>query len=131
MLNLMARQTELRIVDDQVGTPTDCHDLAETLLDFISFVSDAECQAEKQSNVALYHYANEGVASWYDFAVAIAEIAKLQVDIIPISSEQFPTPASRPKYSVLSKAKLKRRTSKRIPHWRVSLRSCISRWKNQ
>jgi dTDP-4-dehydrorhamnose reductase len=79
----------------------------------------------KKGNGQIYHYSNEGTASWYDFAVAICELRGIKTPVIPISSLEYPTPARRPAYSVLSKNKIKRDFGLFIPYWRESLKDCL------
>ena len=113
MLRLAESKNELGIVCDQIGTPTYARDLANAILKII--MTD-----NYQSGV--YHYSNEGVASWYDFAQAIFEEKELIIKLKPIRTEQYPTPAQRPPYSVMSKAKINNTFKIKIPHWRESLR---------
>jgi dTDP-4-dehydrorhamnose reductase len=105
-------RNQLSVVFDQVGTPTSAHDLVEVLLKIVSTNNDA---------FGIYHYSNEGVASWYDFAKAIFEINDITVDLTPIRSKAYPMPAERPSYSVLDKVKIKKALNIQIPHWRESL----------
>lgn len=112
MLKLGKEKEQLSIVYDQVGTPTYAKDLAEVLLLFIT---------KKSSAYGIYHYSNEGVASWYDFAMEIFKINKVQVDVLPIRSEEYPLPAKRPSFSVLDKAKIKEELQIEIPYWKDSL----------
>jgi len=110
----------LNVVFDQVGTPTYAFDLAEAILKIISSGSKIEGRD-------IYHYSNEGVASWYDFAVAVVELADIHCDIKPIEAKDFPLPAARPHYSVMNKAKIKKDFGLEIPYWRESLNECIKR----
>jgi dTDP-4-dehydrorhamnose reductase len=116
VLRLCKERESLNIVYDQIGTPTYARDLAAIILNIIQ---------RKEWNGGLYHYSNEGVASWYDFAIAIRDFAGLQTPIYPIETSQYPTPAVRPKYSVLNKRKFKQTFGLTIPYWRDSLKSCI------
>jgi dTDP-4-dehydrorhamnose reductase len=118
MLRLGSERDELKIIADQVGTPTYAMDLAECILHIISTDSTA---------YGLYHYSNEGVASWYDFARAIFDISKTKVKALPIRTSEYPTRAVRPAYSVLSKTKIKQTFDMEIPYWRDSLITCISK----
>lgn len=109
---------ELKVVFDQCGTPTWARDLAETCLKI----------AEKCTNiksVELFHYSNEGVASWYDFAWEILSLAGEKPNIIPVETEAFPRPAPRPAYSVMDKKKIKNFLGISIPHWKESLKKCL------
>ena len=112
MLKYGKERDQLSVVFDQVGTPTSAHDLAEIILKIIS---------EEIDNYGIYHFSNEGVASWYDFATAIFDINHLEVDLKPIRSKEYPTPAERPAYSVMDKEKIKKVLKMDIPHWRESL----------
>ncbi|MEB8328233.1 dTDP-4-dehydrorhamnose reductase [Flavobacteriaceae bacterium KMM 6897] len=98
MLRLGEDREELSVVNDQIGTPTYAGDLANAIMEIIS---------TKTTNFGLYHYSNEGLISWYDFAKAIFEIKGIDVKVNPIPSEAYPTPAKRPMYSVLDKTKIK------------------------
>jgi dTDP-4-dehydrorhamnose reductase len=116
MLRLGAERDELRVVDDQLGTPSATVDIVAAMLALVE--ADA---------AGVYHFSNEGAASWYDFAVAIFEHARrlgwplTVARVIPIPSEDYPTPATRPGYSVLSKQKIRRMLDYPIPHWTESL----------
>ncbi|WP_422350075.1 dTDP-4-dehydrorhamnose reductase [Flagellimonas sp.] len=112
MIQLGTERDELSVVYDQVGTPTYALDLAEVVLHIINAHS---------IEYGVYNYSNEGVASWYDFAKAIFDGYKIDVDLKPIRSEEYPTPAERPKFSVLDKSKIKTTFGLQIPHWRDSL----------
>ena len=116
MLKLGESKTELRIVADQIGTPTYAGDLATILLTMIR---------SSFNNFGLYHYSNEGVASWYDFAQAIFDFSEISCRVQPIKSEEYPTAAKRPGFSVLDKTKIKNNLSIEIPYWRDSLREAI------
>lgn len=116
MLRLGKERSELGVVYDQVGTPTNAADLAHAILEIVK--SDITVPG-------IYHFSNEGAISWYDFALAIFEIADVECSVNPVLSEQFPTPTKRPHYSVLDKAKIKRTYGIKIPYWRESLRKCI------
>ncbi len=118
MLKLGAERHELKIVADQVGTPTYALDLAAVILHIIAQNSDA---------FGTYHYSNEGVASWYDFAKAIFEISDTKVKTLPIRSSAYPTRAVRPSYSVMDKSKIKQNFNIEIPYWRDSLITCINK----
>ncbi len=121
MLKLGAERDELRIIADQVGTPTYAIDLAEFILHIISVDSKA---------YGTYHYSNEGVTSWFDFARAIFDISGTYVKAIPIRTDEYPTKATRPAYSVMDKSKAKQTFNIEIPYWRDSLITCISRLQN-
>jgi dTDP-4-dehydrorhamnose reductase len=111
---------KLNVVFDQVGTPTYAHDLAKVILDIV----------EKQTisaGVEIFHFSNEGVTSWYDFAKAIVEFSGITCRINPIETKDYPLPAARPYYSVFNKSKIKERFQIEIPFWRDSLRVCMER----
>lgn len=116
MLKLSEDRTGLNVVSDQIGTPTYAKDLATVILDII---------ASKSENFGVYHYSNEGVASWYDFAKAIFEISNIKIEIKPISTAMYATAAARPRYSILEKSKIKQRFKLKIPHWRESLTNSL------
>ncbi|PHQ65689.1 MAG: dTDP-4-dehydrorhamnose reductase [Sulfurimonas sp.] len=117
MLRLGNEKDELGVIFDQVGTPTYAKDLATTILEILPKI--------KNSNVEVYHYSNEGVLSWYDFAKEIMEMAKLDCNINPIETKDYPTPASRPHYSLLNKSKIKETFDIKIPFWKDSLDACL------
>ncbi len=117
---------ELSVVFDQIGTPTYARDLAKSILDIINF-----SETKKEFKSGIYHYANEGVLSWFDFAYEICQLSKIKVNILPVLSDQFPTPAKRPAYSVLDKHKIKTTFELSIPYWSDSLKKCISILKNE
>ncbi|MDE6394679.1 MAG: dTDP-4-dehydrorhamnose reductase [Duncaniella sp.] len=125
MLNLTATKPELKVVFDQCGTPTYAQDLADAIVDIIG-------NRKIEGNEGVYHFSNEGVCSWYDFAKAIAEFAgNNSCDIRPCHSEEFPSKVIRPSYSVLDKTKFKQTFNRNIPYWRDSLRDCINNLKEQ
>lgn len=119
MLRLGAERGSLGIIYDQIGTPTYAADLAETIMNIIS----SEKRMDAKGKV--YHFSNEGVASWYDFAKAIFELADIDCVVNPIETSEYPTPASRPHYSVMNKTKIKKDFKITIPYWRDSLKTCI------
>jgi len=117
-----AKNTEtLKVVFDQIGTPTYAADLAEAIVTIIAGVIRNRIAFKP----GIYHYSNEGVCSWYDFAEAIAEEAGLNCGIIPILTDQYPLAAKRPAYSVFDKSKIKENYGLEIPYWRRSLQKCI------
>jgi len=116
MLKLGAERDELNIIVDQVGTPTYAIDLAGAILDIIK---------SGKTEYGIYHYSNEGVTSWYDFAKGIFDLSNTEVNVFPIPTSQYPTRAVRPKFSVMDKTKYKNTFSKTIPYWRDSLEQCI------
>lgn len=121
MLRLGAEREELRVIFDQVGTPTYAGDLADMML---SIVEQAE---QGHFEAGVFHFSNEGVCSWYDFTVKILQLAGLRARVIPIETKDYPTAAARPHYSVLNKAKVKAAYGVVIPHWEASLRGMIDR----
>jgi dTDP-4-dehydrorhamnose reductase len=123
MRRLGKERNKLNVIYDQLGTPTNASDLAKTCLDILAFSKETNINAK--GNV--YHYSNEGVASWYDFAKAIMELGKIDCEVIPIETKDYPTAAKRPHFSVLNKAKIKNDFEIEIPYWRASLAQCISK----
>jgi len=116
MLNLTATKPQLKVVFDQTGTPTYAYDLATAIV-----------AALKKPVEGVYHYSNEGVCSWYDFTKMIAEYAgQTECDIQPCHSNEFPSPVTRPSYSVLDKTKVKVTIGLKIPYWTESLKNCIN-----
>lgn len=124
MLRLGQERDQLGIVFDQIGTPTNAADLAVAIIDIIKLIEKGDLTANSLGGI--YHYSNEGVCSWYDFALAIFELAQIKCDVSPIESKEYPTPATRPHFSVLNKSKIKNAFGITIPHWRVSLEKCIA-----
>lgn len=121
ILSKAKQNDSLRVVFDQVGTPTWAADLAAAVMSIISSV----IRNQVAFTAGIYHYTNEGVCSWYDFATAIVEEAGLNCKVDPILSSEFKSAAKRPFYSVLDKSKIKENYNLEIPHWRVSLKKCI------
>lgn len=121
MLRLSETKDELNIIADQIGTPTFAQDLAHAIVQIIERGSTA---------FGMYHYSNEGVASWYDFTKAIFEYANVSTKVNPIPTEKYPTPAARPAYSVMDKSKFKESFNIEIPYWRGSLKECVETLKN-
>jgi len=118
MLKLGRERDELRVIWDQVGTPCYAIDLAGCILTIIETQSTA---------YGIYHYSNEGVTSWYDFATAIFELSGTTVKTTPIRTAEYPTKATRPAYSVMDKTKAKTALGVAVPHWRTSLQTCLGR----
>ncbi|MBC7775112.1 MAG: dTDP-4-dehydrorhamnose reductase [Phycisphaerae bacterium] len=123
MLRLGREHATLKVVADQIGSPTYAPDLADAVLSIIQKVESGE--VPKESIAGIWHYANEGVASWYDFAAAIFELEKIPCRAYPIATKDYPTPARRPPFSVLDKSKIKAAFGLEIPHWRESLQQCL------
>ncbi len=111
-------EKRLRVVYDQVGSPTYAPDLAKAIIKLIPTLS-------KRVRGEIYNYSNEGVCSWFDMAVAIAEMAHLPCEITPVLTKEIKTLATRPHYSVLDKSRIKNALNSDIPYWRDSLRACI------
>jgi dTDP-4-dehydrorhamnose reductase len=120
MLKLGSEREELKVIADQTGTPTYAFDLAACIIDIIK---------NKSTTYGTYHYSNEGIASWYDFAKAIFEISGTVIKVLPIKTEEYKTKAVRPAYSVMDKSKIKKTFQMEIPYWRDSLVVCINKLK--
>ena len=119
MMNLTATKPQLKVVFDQVGTPTYAYDLAKAIEMVIAKFDG--------SQVGVYHYSNEGVCSWYDFTKMIAEYnGTTDCDVLPCHSDEFPSPVKRPSYSVLDKTKIKEIFGVEVPYWTDSLKKCIN-----
>ena len=120
MLNLTSSKPQLKVVFDQVGTPTYAFDLAKTIFDVIE-------QRKYEGNYGMYHYSNEGVCSWFDFTKMIAEYSsQTSCDIQPCHSDEFPSLVKRPAFSVLDKTKIKETFGISVPYWIYSLQKCIN-----
>ena len=122
MLRLGTNKPSLNVVCDQVGTPTYAEDLAVTLLQIMENVAIGN----KRFVPGVFHYSNEGVCSWYDFAHAIMKIKGLECAVKPIATKDYPTPASRPAFSVLNKSKIKETYNIEINHWITSLEKMLN-----
>ena len=121
MLRLTSERESISVVNDQIGTPTYAADLAATI---VAIIEDGKAE----NNVGIYHFSNEGVCSWYDFAREIARVAgNRECKILPCLSSEYPSKVSRPAYSVLDKSKIKRTFGTTIPHWRESVERCINK----
>jgi len=131
MLNLTATKPQLKVVFDQVGTPTYAYDLAVAItkiLEDYKLTFNFQLSTFNYSKNGIYHFSNEGVCSWFDFSKMIAEYAgNNSCDIQPCHSEEFPSSVKRPAYSVLDKTKVKETFGISIPYWTVSLKTCIKR----
>ena len=120
MMNLTATKSELKVVFDQVGTPTYAYDLAAAIFDIVE-------NRKYEGNDGVYHYSNEGVCSWFDFTKMIAEYAgNTDCDVQPCHSNEFPSKVVRPSFSVLDKTKIKATFGIKVPYWTESLKKCIS-----
>lgn len=118
MLRLASERESLSVVSDQIGTPTNAVDLAECILNIITFdfrLSTFDCYG-------IYNFSNEGQCSWYDFANEIFKVHNISINLQPIPTTAYPTPAKRPAYSVLDKSKIKRVFSIEIKSWQDSLK---------
>lgn len=125
MLNLTATKPQLKVVFDQVGTPTYAYDLAKAIFEIIE-------QRKYEGKTGIYHYSNEGVCSWFDFTKIIAEYSgQTDCDIQPCHSDEFPSPVKRPSFSVLDKTKVKETFRLKVPYWTDSLKVCVANLKKQ
>ena len=120
MLRLGQERDELSVVSDQIGSPTYATDLANAILDIVQNVAFKEAEHETQ----VYHYSNEGEISWYEFAKEIFELADIQCNVTPITTERYLTPAKRPKNTLMNKDKIAETFSVNIPDWKESLNTC-------
>ena len=123
MLRLGRQREELGIIYDQIGTPTYARDLALAILQIIRQAEHGKVPEDTFSDI--YHFSNEGVASWYDFAVAIFDLKNIPVKVKAIQTKDYPTPAKRPPFSVLDKGKIKSVFGVQVPYWRHSLAACL------
>ena len=119
MRRLGSERKELNVVFDQVGTPTYAADLAAAIVRILPQITPGMKE--------IFHFSNEGVCSWYDFAVTIMELSGLNCRVLPIESKDYPTPAKRPFYSVLNKSKIKHTFNLSINHWKESLQKCLQK----
>lgn len=131
MLNLTATKPQLKVVFDQVGTPTYAYDLAKAIVvaieDYKKEIVTCHLSAVNYSKTGIYHFSNEGVCTWFDFTKMIAEYAgNTECDILPCHSDEFPSPVKRPSFSVLDKTKVKVILEIRIPYWVDSLKICVN-----
>ena len=134
MQNLTATKPQLKVVFDQVGTPTYAYDLAQAITtildDYKKEIVNCQLSTVNYSKSGVYHYSNEGVCSWYDFTKMIAEYSnQTECDIRPCHSDEFPSPVKRPAYSVLDKTKIKETFGISIPYWMDSLHKCMENMK--
>lgn len=120
MRSLGAERESLNVVDDQIGSPTFAGDLAQAIVEILPQINE--------TNTGIYHYTNEGVCSWYDFAIEIMSLSRLDCKINPIPSLAYPTKATRPFYSVLDKTNIKETFNIKIPHWKESLAKCLKQF---
>ncbi|MFC2087489.1 dTDP-4-dehydrorhamnose reductase [Bacteroidota bacterium] len=123
ILKYGSERSELKVVCDQIGTPTYAFDLAQTIMKIIESIVIKKINNPQ----GIYHYSNEGVCSWYDFALEIIASKKLSCKVIPVETKDYPTLAQRPFYSVLNKFKIKETFGISIPHWKESLLNCVAK----
>lgn len=116
MLSIAKAATQIRVVSDQIGSPTYAGDLADAIVSILN---------AKKWVPGIFHFSNEGVCSWYDFAKAIFRLAGVERDVVPVTTDEYPTAARRPHYSVLDKSKIKKIYGLVIPHWEESLHKCV------
>lgn len=123
-INTLSQQNEsIRVVTDQVGSPTYAHDLAHAILTIISDTAAGISTWQP----GIYHYSNEGSCSWYELALAIVKANRSKCEVVPVSTEEYPMPARRPAYSILNKEKIKSRYRINIPRWSESLSVCMQK----
>ena len=122
MIDLMKKNSSVKVVNDQIGSPTYAYDLAKVIIDVI---------INSENKSGLFHYSNEGEISWFEFARSIRELYNLDCEIIGVSSKEFKTIAKRPKYSLLDKTKIKKIFNLEIPNYKQSLEDCIKVIKNE
>lgn len=120
MRRLGSEKESLKVVADQIGSPTFAGDLAQVIVDILPQINE--------NTHGVYHFSNEGVCSWYDFAHEIMALSNLKCNVMPIASEDYPTKVTRPFYSVLNKAKIKQHFRIKIPHWREGLEKCLKQF---
>jgi len=126
MMKLMSEKDQVKVIKDQLGSPTNAADLAETIFNIIAL-----CHLQIYDwNPGIYNFTNEGMISWYDFAKAIKEITNSPCDVKPISTKEYPTPAKRPAYSVLDKRKIQETFGVQLKDWKKSLEICIKKLQN-
>jgi dTDP-4-dehydrorhamnose reductase len=118
MLRLMRSKPEISVVADQYGSPTYAHDLADVIMNIVS---------SGKWVPGIYHYTNDGIISWFDFASEIKKLSKLSSVINPITTKEYPTPAKRPQYSVLDKTKIQQTFGVKLKDWKESLQQCLDK----
>ncbi len=119
ILRLSKERETLTVIFDQIGTPTYAGDLAKAIISIVNY------QEANSAKPGIYHFSNEGVCSWYDFALEIAQLSGAKAKILPIETKDYPSPTQRPFYSVLNKSKIKNTFGIEIPHWKESLQICL------
>ena len=122
MLRLASERSELRVVNDQFGCPTYAGDLAQLTRQIVQ-----KLDVNQFDQSAIYHLGNDGITTWYDFTKAIMQYSEIDISIVPVKTDEFPTPAQRPLYSVLDKEKVKKDFSIKIPSWQDGLKHCLER----
>ena len=127
MIRLMNEKDEIRVVHDQIGSPTYAADLAKVILNIVANVQSTKGKWEP----GIYNYSNEGIISWFEFAQAIKEIINCPCEVKPIKTADYPTPAKRPAYSVLDKTKIQETFGVQLKDWRESLGICIKKIQGQ
>jgi dTDP-4-dehydrorhamnose reductase len=123
----MSERNEINVVNDQFGSPTYAHDLAECILQIIT----SNFKALTSNHAGIYHFSNNGIITWYDFAIGIKELSGSSCRINPITTEQFPTPSKRPVYSVLNKTKIQQTFGIKLKDWKESLAVCLQKIKKR
>ena len=121
ILNLATKSNTLDIVSDQIGTPTYAYDLANLILQIVG----SKSFLENEKPTSIFHYSNEGKSSWYEFAKEVISISGINCHLNPINTEDYPLPAKRPKYSILSKKKISQEYALNIDHWKDALKACL------
>lgn len=121
MLELGANNEKIKVISDQIGTPTYASDLAQAIVGIVK----SKYLQNKEQQTQIFHYSNEGVCSWYDFSKAIFDIEKIACKAVPIESKEWKMPAKRPYYTVLNKNKFKTTFEVEVPYWRESLQVCL------
>ncbi|MDR1942548.1 MAG: dTDP-4-dehydrorhamnose reductase [Endomicrobium sp.] len=119
VIKLASERQEIKIVSDQIGTPTYAPDLARAIVEILSKL--------KKGTKEIYHFSNEGVCSWYDFAYEIVRQRNLNCNVLPIKTSEYPTKAKRPFFSVLDKSKIKKEFNLQIDHWIKGIEKCLKK----
>lgn len=125
MRRLGASKSEINVINDQIGSPTFAGDLADAIVQILSEMKDGKCWEEKSG---IYHFTDEGVCSWYDFAHEIMELSGYSCSVNPIPTSEYPTKAARPHYSVLDKKSIRETFNVNTPYWRESLKKCLNQF---
>lgn len=125
MLRLFRQKTEINVVSDQLGSPTYAGDLASAIMELVTNMENGATYS------GIYNYSNSGITTWYDLAVAIRDLTHLSCKIHPVPTSAYPTPAVRPKYSVMDTSKIQSVLNDKIPEWQQSLKKCLSKIENE